>query len=649
MFKNYYRSSLRISIRILFLAFAAFSVQSLPVWSQSAPKVWKDASGKFEVTGRLVQSDKSEITLNVEGKGEIKVPIDKLCENDRKYVLGLKIVEQDGAQFQLVMAHLERFRESPAAVMEILQGIHENYSDAPYAAAMLGIAYAVDRADYRSAGKYLRLAARSIDSRQKVLGAGYHKLTQLAVNNNLAVVFLKLGKADAAVKLFESNVELTKKKINFCTYHNATLLLEAVNRKALKISLNSSSRKKLVQVLATSPPANPEYHVPSALLYMLEWSQPISESSLEHALLENVVTKMPNEKSTSVSGAVFQTEDQLIKRGYRPHVQGTGFLVTPELVVTNRSVVQSAENNLSYTITQFQEDGKPTLVGGSVEKWSPVQEEDLAIIRLDHDIDSEPLRIIDDDGNAVVGTEITVLGFPEAFSTGEHLLASGGEIETFDSSKSWFSLTANLLRGNSGGPCVDMYGNVCGVAFEKDRHDVATFADRAGRQYEQRGIAVSGAPLIQFIKSVEPNYNQLPPRNEEVLGRGQLAEQVRPSVFLIKSWQPPRNRVNANRNQPEQFGAELRASERRTLEAATMKENRLFPDLWCYNCRGEGVVKCNNCTHGSIEIRKPTYTGLDMQGNRNYRIERHSHRCKTCKGTGSLNCPFCVEGKLEVK
>ena len=644
---NHTQPSITSIAKILCLAIAVLLVQSPSVFCQSQPRVWKDASGKFKVTGRLVKSDESQITLKVDGKGEIKVPIDKLCDSDRKFVLGLKIVEQDEAQFRLTMAHLERFRESPAAVMEILDGIHKNYPDAPYAAAMLGIAYAVDRADYRSAGKYLKLASRSIDSRQAILGDDYHKLTELAVNNNLAVVSLKLGKGDQAVKLFESNVELTKKKINFCTYHNATLLLEAVSQKALRISLTSSSRKKLVQVLATTPPANPEYQVPSALLYMLEWSQPLSKSALERMLVNNAATKMPNEKSTNVSGAVFQTAAELIKRGYRPHVQGTGFLVTPELVVTNRNVVQTAKNNLSYTITQYQEDGKPTLVGGAIEKWSPVQEEDLAIIRLDQDVDGEPLRIIDDDGEAVVGTEITVLGFPEVFSTGEHLLASGGQIDRFDRSKSWFSLTANLLKGNSGGPCVDMYGNVCGVAFERDRNDIATFADRNGRQYEKQGVAVSASPLIQFIKSVEPDYEQLPPRDEEVLSRQKLTEQVRPSVFLIKSWKPPLNRQSDS----ERFGEELRASELRTLESATMKENRLLPDLWCFNCRGAGSVKCTNpnCTRGSIGTRKPVVTGRDAQGNNLYRIEQHNHRCPTCGGDDRLKCPFCINGKIKPK
>jgi hypothetical protein len=647
MSETHYQRFAIFVVKLFCCAMAGVFAQCLPASGQSPLRTWKDASAKFEVTGRLVESNESKITLEVDGKGKIEVPLDKLCENDRKYVLGLKIVEHDQAQFRLAMAHLERFRESPAAVMEILDGIHKNYSDAPYAAAMLGIAYAVDRADYRSAGKYLRLASRSIDSRQAVLGDDYHKLTELAVNNNLAVVSLKLGKGDQAVKFFESNVELTKKKINFCTYHNATLLLEAVSQKALRIGLSSSNRKKLVQVLATSPPANPEYQVPSALLYMLEWSQPLSQSAVERMLMDKAGTKMPNEKRTHVSGAVFQTADELIKRGYRPHVQGTGFLVTPELVVTNRNVVQSANNDLSYTITQYQQDGQPKLVGGAVEKWSPVREEDIAIIRLDQNVVGEPLRIIDDDGDASVGTDITVLGFPDVFSTGEHLLASGGQIEGFDRSKSWFSLTANLLKGNSGGPCVDMFGNVCGVAFEKDRNDISTFADRKGRPYEKQGVAVSASPLVQFIKSVDPDYQQLPPRNEEALSRQKLTEQIRPSVFLIKSWKPPLNR----QADAERFGEELRASELRTLESATMKENRLLPDIWCFNCRGEGTVKCSNpnCTRGSIGTRKPVLIGRDAQGKNLYRVEVRSHRCTTCGGDDRLKCPYCVNGKLDLK
>lgn len=636
------------SISILSLATVLVVTHYTAALCQNPTRVWKDASGKFEVIGFLVNSDDSMVTLHVDGKGEIKVPVEKLCDFDQRYIKGLQIVEQDEAQFRLVMAHLERFRESPTAVMEILDAIHENYPDAPYAAAMLGVAYAADRADYRTAAKYLRLASRSIESRQKVLGNECHQLTEIAVNNNLAIAHMKLGKGDKAVKLFEKNVEITANKIDFCTYHNATLMLEGVNLDSSLIALPPSSRKSLVKLLATTPPATPGFQVPPNFLYLLEWNQPLSESYFFRIFSGEAEQRSPAEKRTSVSGSVFQSQDALTKRGYRPHLQGTGFLVTPDLVVTNRNVVQSADNNLSYTITQYTEDGEPTLVGGSVVKWSPVQEEDIAIIRLDQKVQSEPLRIIDDEGEAVVGSEITVLGFPDAFKSGEHLLASGGKIEAFNASKSWFSLSASLLRGNSGGPCVDTYGNVCGVAFETDRDELSTFANRNKDQYNRPGIAVSASPLIQFIKSVDPTFEQLPPRWESALNRQELAEQIRPSVFLVKSWKSPLSR-QGNGALTE---LDLGTKELQNLESATLRENRLYPDVWCFYCKGTGGLRCPNsgCIRGSIEIRKPVVIGVDPNTGRNiYRINRYNERCKTCNGHDGIKCPHCIGGKLKEK
>ena len=374
----------------------------------------------------------------------------------------------------------------------------------------------------------------------------------------------------------------------------------------------------------------------------------MAKSSLAPMLAGDQPELMPNEKSTHVSGDVFQSEDQLIKRGYRPHIQGTGFLVTPSLVVTNRKVVQSAENNLSYTITQYPEDGKPTLVGGSVVKWSPVQDEDLAIIRLDRAVDSDPLRIIDNDGNAVVGDEITVLGFPETFSTGEHLLASGGQIDDFDPRKSWFFLTADLLQGNSGGPCVDMHGNVCGVAFERDKDDILTFGKRNERDYDVKGIAVSATPLVQFIKSVDADYQQLPPHADKVFNRQNLTDHIRPSVFLIKSWKSPL----ARQRTVGQFGEEINAREIRNLETATLKENRLYPDLWCFTCRGGGSLKCTNpnCARGQIQERRRVVVGTDPNfGKKIYAYKRFFEKCPTCSGAGRIKCPHCIEGKLKLE
>jgi len=639
-------SSITSRVAILCLTLAFVLTQSSQVQSQTSSRVWKDDSGKFEIAGTLVKSDKSSVTLKVDGKGEIKVPIGKLCDLDQRYIKGLEIIDQDETQFRLVMAHLERFRESPAAVVEILEAIHENNPEAPYASAMLGIAYAADRADYRTAAKHFRLASRSIESRQKVMGDDYHKLTEVAVNNNLAIAHMKLGKGDKAVKLFEKNVEISANKIDFCTYHNATLMLEGVNLDSSLISLPKSSRKSLVGILATTPPATPGFQVPSNFLYLLEWNQPLSQGYFQQIFSGDAKQKLPAEKRTNVSGSVFQSEEELMKRGYRPHLQGTGFLITPDLVVTNRNVVQSASNDLSYTITQFLEDGKPQLVGGSVVKWSPVQEEDLAIIRLDRKVQGKPLQIIEDDGDAVVGSDIMVIGFPETFTLGEHLLASGGRIDNFNSSKSWFSLTAKLPPGNSGGPCVDMYGNVCGVAFEHKRKDLSTFSNRNEERYSKTGVAVSASPLIQFIKSVDPDFKQLPPLGGQELSRASLAEQVRPSVFLIKSWESPTVREGVTDRTEEDLGAYAL----KKLESATLRENRLYPDVWCFYCRGTGTLACPNrsCTRGSVTIQRNVVAGVDPNfGKKIYALKRFHERCPTCRGNDGIKCPHCLQGKLK--
>ncbi|MDB4766519.1 SHD1 domain-containing protein [bacterium] len=263
--------------------------------SESPARQWKDASGKFEITGSLLKADDSEVTLLVEGKGEIQVPIKKLCDRDRDYVDGIAMLEDDALQYALVMEHLPRLRTAPASTIDILQTIHDGSPEAPYAASMLGIAYAAGRAEYRLAGKYLRLASRSIKARQKILGDDYHKLTELAVNNNLSVVNLKLSSGGKAFNLMKSNFELTTKDINFSTFHNAKLLLEAVENKTSPISFPSTSRKQLSKLLEAIPTTNTNFGLPQKMVYSLQWSSPMPKSSFESLQLGKEGQKLPNE------------------------------------------------------------------------------------------------------------------------------------------------------------------------------------------------------------------------------------------------------------------------------------------------------------------------------------------------------------------
>lgn len=281
----------------ILLCFLATVVVALcnPALSESPLRQWRDASGKFEITGSLLKVEDSEVTLLVEEKGEIQVPIKKLCDRDRDYVAGITMLEQDALQYALVMNHLSKLRTAPASSISILETIHDGSPEAPYAASMLGIAYAAGRADYRQAGTYLRMASRSIKARQGILGEDYHKLTELAVNNNLSVVNLKLSSAGKAFKLMKSNFELTTGDINLCTFHNAKLLLDAVENKTSPVSFPSSSRKQLSKLLATNTVAEASFQLPQKMVYFLQWSPPMPKSLFESILSGKEEQKLPNE------------------------------------------------------------------------------------------------------------------------------------------------------------------------------------------------------------------------------------------------------------------------------------------------------------------------------------------------------------------
>jgi len=292
-------------------------------------------------------------------------------------------------------------------------------------------------------------------------------------------------------------------------------------------------------------------------------------------------------------------EKQLRDKGYTEHLQGTGFLVSPQLLVTNRHVVESKTNNLSYTIVQVTDDGKRTLVGGSIVKRSPVLEEDLALIKLDKPDDERP----------------------------------------------WYYVSAQLEHGNSGGPCVDKFGNVVGVAFAVTHLEKSSIG---ASRYHDRGVVVKAQPLVEFLKAYDSEFDFLKPSVVPLSSRQALTADVRDSVLLVKSWKSPTERVgDGNRSDLEV----LRPSQRRNIikEFATLKENRLYPDDWCPHCNGSAVCKCSNrfCKRGQIENRKQVLLRVDPNtGRKSYRWVRTFERCTTCGGDDAVKCRVCRDGKI---
>ena len=644
-----FKTRSRLPILAIIIALSAMLLCSSPVSAQHVERTWTDVNKAFTIDATMMGGTNKSVTLKTADGKKKNVPLSKLSKQDRLYAEGWMILEREQEQYDLVMPHIARYRESPLAVVEILHAIHRQIPDAPYAASMIGLAYASGRADYNEAEKYFKMAARTIKDGQSVLGSEFHAMTETAIRNNLAVCACKLGKGDRAIKMIEQCRE--NEDLQFCLYHNATLMLESQKFDFSNIRISSGAKRKLVDFLAMKPPKNPEFNVPPFFLYLLEWNSPITEGDFKDVLAGGQLVGRHSGKSTKISGSVFETEKQLRDKGFIEHSQGTGFLIDDDLVMTNRHVVQSKSNDLSYTITQFLSDGSPKLVGGSVIKWSPVLEQDLAMIKLDKSVAAKPMPI--DPNKLALDDEITVIGFPKTSVNGEHISASSGFVERIDEDLPWVQVSSRLQPGSSGSPCVDMGGNVLGVAFASD-----ILGRQRASSYSGKSLAVDNTSLIEFIKSVKPDFEFQKINGEAYKSKIELCDKTRESVFLIKSWMPPTTRFEERNSRYSTPRLTLNSSDSRPgstwrnteMEIATLRENSLYPDVWCPYCNGSSSLKCPErlCKRGKVERRKTTRVGYNPNnGDPIYRTDRYYAACPTCKGTGELKCPHCNDGVMK--
>ena len=438
----------------------------------------------------------------------------------------------------------------------------------------------------------------------------------------------------------------SESEIPFSIYHNATLLMEVTRGRSSYISFNGDNRKKLVGILARKAPTSPGGKVPTRFLYSLKWDEPMSVSELDRFVQGGgAALATADSKGNRLGGAVFKSVKQLTDRGYSEYCSGSGVLITPDLMLTNRHVVQSADNSLSYTITQYQKDGEPRLVGGSIIKWSAINEEDLALIKLDQPMEAAPLPLnletLQDD------QPVTVLGFPEIDSRGEHLAAASGKFIRYDKEQPWFFSTNQLAAGNSGGPTVDMNGNVVGIAFAKrDYRKYKLIGDHWLRiRYMKDGVSVSNRAVKDFLKVAAPDL-VFPQVNQQPYSSTQeLVESVRGSVMLIKSWIPPTSLVE--NSTAARFRSDV--TQLKLVKLATLREKRLYPDLICMRCSGEGHLDCPNrrCHNGGVSRRTTRQTGTDpIHGTAILQSHTVYDECQVCRGKGGAVCPDCDKGRL---
>jgi S1-C subfamily serine protease len=202
-------------------------------------------------------------------------------------------------------------------------------------------------------------------------------------------------------------------------------------------------------------------------------------------------TEVVTPDMSTLSGVVRQAAPSVVKvegEGCGGIVDGTGFVARNNLVITNAHVVagvadpQVLDGNGRHKTTVVWFD--PNL--------------DFAVLRVNN-LAGKPLPIITQ--LAPAGTQGTVLGYPGggAFKADpaaviDSFTAIGRNIyDQENTTREIYSLKADIIGGNSGGPLLDKGGNVMGIIFA---HSTA---------YEHVGYALTMQQTTDKLTQAEQN------------------------------------------------------------------------------------------------------------------------------------------------
>jgi TPR repeat protein/S1-C subfamily serine protease len=203
---------------------------------------------------------------------------------------------------------------------------------------------------------------------------------------------------------------------------------------------------------------------------------------------------------------------------------GSGFLITAGGdVVTAQHVV---EDCAEIRAVRHGGQGEPaTLLAADVEN-------DLALVRLAKGGDQvASFR----EGRAIrPGEDIMVVGYPlSGILASESGVASGivSAMAGLDSDTRFLQITAPVQSGNSGGPLIDMSGNVVGIVTSK--LDALNIAMATGDVPQNVNFAVKQALAETFL---EANGIAFARAASGAVDPGDLAERARRFTVLLECW-----------------------------------------------------------------------------------------------------------------
>ncbi|MGG5812296.1 S1C family serine protease [Falsiroseomonas sp. CW058] len=200
---------------------------------------------------------------------------------------------------------------------------------------------------------------------------------------------------------------------------------------------------------------------------------------------------------------------------------GTGFIIAPGRALTNHHVIEDCRG------VRVRSAGGADL---PARVLASDRDRDLALVEVpDNAGPALPFRR---DQTIRRGEGVVTYGFPLA-----GLLSSGptlttGEISALaglSDNQRQYQISAPVQPGNSGGPLLDMGGNVVGVIVSK--LNAQRVAQRTGDIPQNVNFAVKGSEAMDFLRRnrVEPRLGDFTPRNAAEVG-----EAAHASVLFVR-------------------------------------------------------------------------------------------------------------------
>jgi serine protease Do len=235
---------------------------------------------------------------------------------------------------------------------------------------------------------------------------------------------------------------------------------------------------------------------------------------------------------------------------------GSGFVVAPNLVVTNAHVVAPARQRPEYGVAIVAPDGDG-LLSARIIRYSPLSE--LALLEFRGGPSITPLTISTVEPHA--GDAVVALGYPDVDyqgASGADLLrptppsrTSGAIASLRDRAPTGDSIPtinhqAVISSGSSGGPLLDECGRVIGVnswhvsgADTRETRGVSTRAGQLLQFLDEAGVTptLSDERCLTFTERVEADrtatINALQTQNEELASKLETADRLTRIAVVI--------------------------------------------------------------------------------------------------------------------